>query len=139
VIDVLQGCSLNILITGHGDGESAKATALINGLNKSRNVKNLVGQLNFDEYCKVISGAKAVFCVDSVAGHIAGSYDRPTVVVTNGLSKIERWHPLGKSVHLLENKVTCSPCHSNPCPQRACIAGITPQSLINQLPRILEA
>ncbi len=139
VINVLQTYPFNILITGHGEREAAQAATLIKKLINSSNVHNLVGQLNFDQFAKVISGAKAVFCVDSVAGHIAGSYEKSTVVVTNGLSKIERWHPLGKTVILLENQVPCSPCHSNPCAQRACITGIAPQSLINQLPRILQA
>ena len=138
VINVLQTYPFNILITGHGEREAVQAATLIEKLANSSNAKNLVGQLNFDQFSKVISGAKAVFCVDSVAGHIAGSYGTPTAVITNGLSKIERWHPLGKTIFLLENQVPCSPCHSNPCAQRACITGIAPQSLINQLPRILQ-
>lgn len=139
VINALQAYSCDIFITGHGEREAAQATELMNQLTNSSNVKNLVGQLNFDQFAKAISQAKAVLCVDSVAGHIAASYGRPTIVVTNGLSKIERWHPLGKTITLLENKVTCSPCHSNPCAQRACITGIGPQSMINQLARILQA
>lgn len=139
VIDALQAYPFSILITGHGEREAAQADVLIKKLANSSKIKNLVGELNFDQFAIVISEAKAVLCVDSVAGHIAGSYDTPAVVVTNGLSRIERWHPLGKTVILLENKVSCSPCHSNPCAQRACITEIMPQSLINQLPRILQA
>ena len=139
VINALQAYTCDIFITGHGEREAAQATELMNQLTNSGNVKNLVGQLNFDQFAKAVSQAKAVLCVDSVAGHIAASYRRPTIVVTNGLSKIERWHPLGKTITLLENKVTCSPCHSNPCAQRACITGIGPQSMINQLARILQA
>jgi len=138
VIDALQTYSYDILITGQGKREAMQAAELIQKLVSRSNVKNLVGQLNFEQFSKTISQAKAVLCVDSVAGHIAGSYSRPTVVVTNGLSKIERWHPLGKTITLLENKVACSPCHSNPCSQRACISEIRPQSMINQLPRILS-
>ncbi|MBU3564471.1 glycosyltransferase family 9 protein [Polynucleobacter sp. MWH-HuK1] len=138
VIDALDQYSINVLITGHGEREANQASVLINRINNPEKVKNLVGHLSFDDFCKLISKAKAVFCVDSLAGHIAGSYVRPTIVVTNGLSKIERWHPLGKSVRLLENKVTCSPCHSNPCAQRACVNGISPQMLIHQLQVVFE-
>jgi ADP-heptose:LPS heptosyltransferase len=133
VIETLQDFNVSILITGNGEREAMGARVL--GI--SGHVIDLVNQLSFDQFVAVIANAQAVFCVDSVAGHIAGAYNKPTIIVTNGLSRIERWHPLGRLVSLLENKMPCSPCHNRPCEQRACITGIPSSALINQLPGLL--
>lgn len=132
VINALAHYDLDIVITGHGEREKNQANLLMG----DRRI-NLTGRLNFDQFIGVIEGAKAVLCVDSVAGHIAGAYDTNALIVGNGLSKIERWHPLGDRIILLQKKMPCSPCHSNPCAQRTCITSITPQMLINHLPEVL--
>jgi heptosyltransferase-2 len=133
VISALAQYELDIVITGHGEREAIQAEFLADN-----QTINLVGRLNFDQFTSVIAGAKAVFCVDSVAGHIAGAYDKKAIIIGNGLSEIERWHPLGGAITLLENKVSCSPCHGNPCVQRMCVTGIDPKCLIDQLPNILR-
>ena len=120
------------MLTGHGERERNQADLLVGG-----QTINLVGRLNFDQFISVIEGAKAILCVDSVAGHIAGAYNKNAVIIGNGLSKIERWSPLGEKIVLLGKKMPCSPCHSNPCAQRTCITSITPQMLVDHLPKLL--
>lgn len=132
VMRALANYDVDIFITGHGEREKNQAHLLVN----DRSI-NLVGKLHFDQFIGVLEGAQAVLCVDSVAGHIAAAYDKNVLMVGNGLSKIERWHPLGENIVLLEKKMPCSPCHSNPCAQRTCVTSITPQMLIDHLPRIL--
>ena len=133
VIGALAPYKLDIVITGHGEREKNQVSLL-----SGNRIINLVGQLNFDQFIGVIEGAKAVLCVDSVAGHIAGAYDRSSIIVGNGLSDIERWQPLGNKIILLGKKMPCSPCHSHPCAQRFCITDITPKILIHRLPALLE-
>lgn len=132
VIRALAHYDVNIVITGHGEREKTQANLLAN----ERSI-NLVGKLHFDQFIGVLEGAQAVLCVDSVAGHIAAAYDKNVLMVANGLSKLERWHPLGGKIILLEKKMPCSPCHSHPCAQRTCVTSITPQMLIDHLPKIL--
>lgn len=132
VIGTLAQYKFDIVITGYGEREKNQASLLLGD-----RVINLVGRLNFDQFIGVIEGAKAVLCVDSVAGHIAGAYDKRSVIVGNGLSDIERWQPLGKEIILLGKKMPCSPCHSHPCAQRFCVTDITPQMLIQKLPYLL--
>lgn len=131
VIHALAQSELGIVITGHGEREKNQADLL-----KRNRCINLVGLLNFEQFTAVIANANAVLCVDSVAGHIAGAYDKNTVIIGNGLSNIERWHPLSKKSHLLVKKMACSPCHRHPCAQRTCITSITPKMLADQLPEI---
>jgi heptosyltransferase-2 len=133
VINVLAQCDVGIVITGHGEREKNQANLLMG----DRSI-NLVGKLNFDQFISVIEGAKAVLCVDSVAGHIAGAYSKSSIIIGNGLSDIERWQPLGKEIILLGKKMPCSPCHSHPCAQRFCVTDITPQMLIQSLPNLLD-
>lgn len=132
VIDTLKQCDVDIVITGHGERERNQANLLMGDRST-----NLVGKLNFDQFIAVIEGAKAVLCVDSVAGHIAGAYDKRSIIIGNGLSDIERWQPLGKEVILLGKKMPCSPCHSHPCAERFCVTDISPQMLIQRLPNLL--
>lgn len=134
VISALAQYDLDIVITGHGEREKDQAELLT-----SDQIINLVSKLNFDQFTGVVEGASAVFCVDSVAGHIAGAYDLNAIIIGNGLSKIERWHPLGKKSHLLVKKMPCSPCHSHPCKERTCVTDITPKMLIDRLPAVLDA
>lgn len=133
VIDALAQSDLGIVITGHGEREKKLADLL-----KGNRCINLVGLLNFEQFTAVIAGANVVLCVDSVAGHIASAYDKNTVIIGNGLSNIERWHPLSKRSHLLVKKMACSPCHSHPCAQRTCITSITPKMLADQLLEIFN-
>lgn len=133
VISALDQYELDIVITGHGEREAIQAASLANN-----QTINLVGRLNFDQFTGVVAGAEAVFCVDSVAGHIAGAYDKSAIVIGNGLSNIERWRPMGKRTHLLVKNMPCSPCHSHPCAQRTCITSITPKILIDLLPEIFS-
>ena len=130
VVQHLSESGWNMVITGHGEHEKKQADLL-----ERNRCTNLVGQLNFDQFTGVIAGASAILCVDSVAGHIASAYDKDVVIIGNGLSKIERWQPLGKNSHLLVKPMPCSPCHSRPCAERPCITSVTPQMLINHLPQ----
>jgi heptosyltransferase II len=132
VMCALAKYNIDIVITGHGEREKAQANLLVNDRSM-----NLVDKLHFDQFSSVLEGAQAVLCVDSVAAHIAAAYDKNVLMVGNGLSKIERWHPLGEKIVLLEKKMPCSPCHSNPCAQRTCVTSITPKMLIDHLPKIL--
>ena len=136
VIEALGQYQINIVLTGQGEREASQADELMQLVPAAR-ITNLVNQLTFDQFSHLVVKCEALFCVDSVAGHIGGAYNKPVVVVTNGLSLISRWHPLGKRVTLLENPVSCSPCHANPCKQRMCITDITPQALIQILPQLL--
>jgi len=133
VLGALAQYDLDVVITGHGEREKAQANLL-----SSHRVTNLVSRLNFEEFVNVVDGAIAIFCVDSVAGHIAGACNKKTIIIGNGLSNIKRWQPLGDSITLLENKVSCSPCHNNTCAQRMCVTGVDPKRLIDQLPNILR-
>lgn len=132
VVEHLSELGWNIVITGHGEREKKQADLL-----KWNRCTNLVGQLNFDQFAEVIARASFILCVDSVAGHIASAYDKDAVIIGNGLSKIERWQPLGKNSHLLVKQMPCSPCHSRPCAERPCITSVTPQMLFDRLPQKL--
>jgi ADP-heptose:LPS heptosyltransferase len=132
VMCALAKYKVDIVITGHGEREKNQANVLVNDRSM-----NLVDKLHFDQFIGVLEGAQAVLCVDSVAGHIAAAYDKTVLMVGNGLSKIERWHPLGERIVLLEKRMPCSPCHSNPCAQRTCVTSISPKMLVDQLPKIL--
>jgi ADP-heptose:LPS heptosyltransferase len=137
VIQAMEHYDVQIVLTGQGLRELKQAEGLLKSIPEVK-IFNFVNQLDFDRYCALIANSNAVLCVDSLAGHITSAFERQVVVVTNGLSLISRWHPLGKKVNLLKNLVNCSPCHANPCSQRMCINEITPQALIQLLPQLLS-
>lgn len=133
IIDFLLARGGRVIVTGYGSRESELVDRIIG----NRSVVNLVNRLNFRQFSRVVSKAELLIGVDSVAGHLAAAYGRPGIVIAGGTSDINRWRPLSNSSHVLNQAMPCSPCHSRPCAIRHCITGVTVDSVINCVKRIL--
>ena len=100
VIDHLRMRNVRIVITGHGEREQELAAALTRGANGLA-VENCVGQLSFKHFCQTIAGASFLISVESVAAHIASSYQVPTLIAAFGKTNLRRWQPLGEDTQLM--------------------------------------
>lgn len=90
--------TLPILITGKGEQEWRQADEIAKQV---PHVTNLVNELSLQELRLKIQRAKAIVCLDSLAGHLAADSKTPGIVLFNKGVPIKRWAPLSKNLHCL--------------------------------------
>ncbi len=96
-----------LVFTGFGDTDAARIAEITAGLD---GCVNLCSRLPWGGFVEVITRARLLICVDTVAGHVAGAVGTPCAVLTTGQSPY-LWHPLGMSHAVLTHPVPCAPCH----------------------------
>lgn len=99
-------------------------------------IKNLCGELTFDEVIALISQMDLVFGVDSGFCHVASAFNKK-VVTLFGPTSIEQWKPLNAKVVTLD--MPCSPCkNTKKCKSDyACMNDISVCSAIDKLKEVL--
>ncbi len=96
-----------LVFTGHGGKDAALIAEITAGLG---GCVNLCDRLSWGGFVAVISQARLLVCVDTVAGHIAGAVGTPCAVIMTGQNPY-LWHPLGHGHRVLSHAVPCAPCH----------------------------
>lgn len=121
-----------IVLTGHGEVESnlcKKIAIQTNGI-------DLSNQIKINDWILIIQKATLVIGVDSAAGHIASTLQKPFIGIYSGIGEVSRWAPAGSRVNVLTHPMPCSPCHTRPCKDRPCLLKIEPIDVLaatNQL------
>lgn len=125
---------LHVVLTGQGAAENKLATKIAS----DSDAHNLVDQLNWQKWLKVLAKANLVVGVDSAVGHVCAALGKPFLGVYSGIGSIARWAPTGERIIVLTKPMPCSPCHTRPCRERTCITSVSVeevQLVANQLLR----
>src|SRR3989344_1853251 len=84
--------NLKIIFTGLEDQKSI-IEKIISNCNYKRNMINLAGETNLQEFCALVKNAKFVLAPDTGASHIAASFGVYLVNLMD--APIEEWKPIG--------------------------------------------
>lgn len=81
LVKLLQQNSYDVLLSG-GKNEMPVADKIV----AATEAKSIVGQTNLVETLQAISGAEAIITGDTMAAHAAVSFNKPTVILANGVN-----------------------------------------------------
>jgi ADP-heptose:LPS heptosyltransferase len=128
VVRKLVASGVRVVLTGAGKRQAALTRALSEGIG---GVVDLCDQLVWDEFRWLLSRARLVISVDTVAMHLAAAANTPCVALMTAMDDPWRWRPLGDRVTLLTTPVPCAPCYrSRGCASMSCIREITPENVL---------
>jgi ADP-heptose:LPS heptosyltransferase len=83
---------------------------------------DLLGQGGLGYFATVLKQAAVLVSVDTVAPHLAGLFETPTVIVSNGRQVLPMWRPPHARVRQVMSPVACAPCfRKEGCAAMACI------------------
>lgn len=106
-------------------------------------VANLCGELTPVELRRRLEAVDLLICLDSGPMHVASLVGTPVVSIFSQITLNQFWRPWGPYGSLVTTEVPCAQCqtHSGLCPlgTRACIEGITVDSLLNQVRLVLAS
>jgi ADP-heptose:LPS heptosyltransferase len=118
-----------VVLTGAGASDARLARELAAAV---PGVVNLCDKLEWDEFQEVLTRARAVISVDTVAIHVAGAVGTPCVALMTGIDAPQRWRPLGDRVVLLSEPVSCAPCfRSKGCARMSCVRDIRVEAVLS--------
>lgn len=102
--------------------------------NQFSNVKNLCGDLSFNQISALISQMDLVFGIDSGFCHMASSFNKKTVALF-GSTSLNQWQLRGENSHTLSLNYKCSPCKkAKKCKNNfKCMKDFTAQFVIEYL------
>jgi ADP-heptose:LPS heptosyltransferase len=131
----------DLVFTGTGQRELENVSSVIDGLS---NCINMCGVLSWYDFVSTIKNASLVICVESLAAHIAASFEINCVAIFSGMSNHNHWRPLSERVRLVFNPLPCAPCYkSRGCDTMACVRDVHPHEVyleakeqINQLKKL---
>ena len=125
----------SIIFTGVGISEKQQIQQIVQGLD---HCFDFCDELSWDAFVSVIQGSQLVLSCDSVAPHIAASFNRPTIVLSAGISQDTLWFYPSSNRVLLRDAVSCAPCFKKQgCASMSCIRGISPKKVIHSIQSIL--
>ena len=79
----------NLVTTGGAGNEMGAAQQL----SEKVPVRNLSGQLSWEQFVATVANAAEIVTIDSVTGHVAACFGVPTVVLAAGRQRISLWRP----------------------------------------------
>lgn len=136
LIQMLKPYPVHIVLTGKGEEERKQSELLC----LHSKVINLVNLLNWEEYCLLCSYSIGLIAPDTVAGHVAAVYDKPTITLFSGINNYYHWRPYSKKNYLLFHKMSCMPCHRHQgCHNRECINLLSPIEVFRKLLLVLKS
>ena len=130
-----------IIVTGSPSERDAVNT-MFAGVASER-ILNLAGRTDLVHLITLYSMADAIVTNDSGPAHFATLADVP-IVVLFGPETPRLFRPLGGHVHVVYEKLACSPCVNvfnhrfSPCTDNACMRAITVDRVFDEVHRILE-
>ncbi len=106
-------------------GESSEA-AHCESVRTALGGENLVGRLSLRGFATILSRARGLISIDTVAGHLAACFRVPTAIVQNGTAPPIMWRPNQEFVRLVTFPVPCAPCNrTRGCTSMTCIRSIS--------------
>lgn len=131
VVRELDRHGVAMVLTGAGAREQARNAELAR---LSPHARDLTGQLSWTELAAIVSQAKAVVGVESMIGHFAALFARPTVSVYSGINQLARWRPYGPHAAAVIHPVPCYPCNrSTGCDTMDCVRGVSADKVLARL------
>jgi ADP-heptose:LPS heptosyltransferase len=119
----LRQTGFDIVLTGSGSHEAA-ISARIKAVVPS--AIDLVGQISFAQFVRIIQKAGLLVGVDSVAGHLAAASATPSVLIYTGANNHAQMRPFGRQSKVVTWEVPCSPCfRTNGCDGMECVRNVT--------------
>lgn len=130
-----------IIVGGPGDRELAEEVRRLAG--EADHVRNLAGELSFDELGALLEHAVLFIGNDTGAMHLAAAVGTPTVAVF-GPSDPRRYGPYGAGHRAIWNPPECAPCfdrgHWNTACQRfRCIEGVSVEDVWQAVAQVWPA
>lgn len=125
-----------LVVTGAGAGELAVASQL---KNDRPDLLDLAGHADWPEFEAIVASAALVICPDTVTAHLAAKYDTPVLAIFTGANDPAQWGPYSAVGHVVVQAVACAPCNRPGCGVMACIAGTTPQQVLERTIAILAS
>ncbi len=123
-----------LVFTGRGRRESELIAQVIDGLPNSINLCN---RLDLSSFASVVSKARLVIGLDSVAVHIASALGVPSVALWSGIYP-SLFKPRFGRCDVIIGSVPCVPCLRG-CGERECIRSVSAQTVLARVNRALEA
>lgn len=112
-----------LMFTGAGQREGENIERVMKGLPHSINTCN---KLSWNGYLAAVSHAEMIYCVESMAGHIAAALDTHCVSIYAGMTDSVRWRPVNDRCEIITNPLPCAPCYQrHGCDNLQCVRGIT--------------
>lgn len=124
-----------VVITGQGAAEKR----LADDVARHSDAQNLVDQLPWQAWLVLLEKACLVVGVDSVVGHVCAAMGKPFVGIYSGIGSVARWAPTGNRIRVMTKPVSCSPCHTRPCSERACITTVMVEEVQQAAQQLLSA
>ncbi|RZD17760.1 MAG: glycosyltransferase family 9 protein [Candidatus Acididesulfobacter diazotrophicus] len=126
----------NIVITGYGKNECIETAEIASKVRG--HVINLCDNISFQDFVALVSKAKAIISVDSVASHIGAMTNIPTVCIFSGIPNYFFWSPIGEKTKVIHLDIPCSPCYKREgCEKMDCLNNINVNLVIDTLYNIL--
>lgn len=120
----------SVMLTGHGEREYTINEKISLGI---KNCQNLCNKLNWKEFVSLVAGARLYIGVDSAGGHVAASFDTPSITLMTGMNNIQHWRPLGKCASVIYKSDDCFPCYETKgCDKMNCIMDISVDELFSE-------
>lgn len=122
--------SLPVVILG-SPGDASTGEELSSKLKDSQGgCFDLTGKTSLSEFMSWMTHAQLVLCNDSGSMHLAAAFRRPTIALF-GSTEPALTGPLGDSVKVFREHVSCSPCFLRDCPiDFRCMHAIDPEEVI---------
>lgn len=136
VAQALSNAGYKLVFTGSGAREKKAADDVMKGL---PGVINACGLIDWNEYVHLLSRARLLICVDSVAGHVASAVRAPALIIGHGMTDPELWRPVGTKGIRLVNPTLCAPCYrKRGCATMDCIWQLPAQQIVQNAFKILN-
>ena len=91
---------------------------------------NLIGRLSLRGFATIISRARGLISIDTVAGHLAACFQVPTAIIQNGIAPLTLWRPNQQFVRLVVFPVPCAPCNrTRGCTSMDCIRSTSAETV----------
>jgi len=113
----LIGDGLRLVYTGEPSeaANSESVRAALGGI-------NLIGRLSLPGFATILSRARGLVSIDTVAGHLAACFQVPTAIIQNGVAPPNLWRPNQPFVRLVTFPMPCAPCNrTRGCESMRCL------------------
>jgi ADP-heptose:LPS heptosyltransferase len=117
----LQKDSRRVVLLGSGPREAQRNAAIAAAV---PGVVDLTGAFDWPGLVDVIETCEHLFCLESVAGHLAAVFDRPTTVIFGGMTNPRQWGPMSPRAATVTHPTPCAPCNRWGCEGMYCLAGV---------------
>ncbi|MGZ6247920.1 MAG: glycosyltransferase family 9 protein [Vulcanimicrobiaceae bacterium] len=137
LVRLLRSKGVDVVVTGSWD--ERELTRAVTG---DTGARDYGGATSFGEFSAIIGAARVVVTGNTSAAHVAAAVGTPVVSIFPPTIPLVRFSPwMVKAIVLGDQAAPCAGCRARECPiatreGQPCLAGITPQDVIDAIERI---